>query len=166
MYTKTQSGPETVHTESTYINYYYYLRTLLICVRVLRIFELLLFISCCLFVERCRPIPCWYFVFCFRETCRWERKVGRRWWCHSRHGRMQPGRVFRCCARTFLLPSDPPQHHRLQTHHHPCCGEKCSWWDGRSSWIHPRTPHDIRSDESGIPSRRAWHNVDHNHSVI
>ena len=96
-----------------------------------------LFISCCLFVERCRRRTRRYFVLRFRLTCRWERKVGRRWWCHRG---MRTGRLLRCRGRTFLLPSDPPQHQRLDTHHHSCCGEKCSWWDGRSSWIHTRTP--------------------------
>jgi len=42
----------------------------------------------------------------------------------------QPCRGFRCRARsprTFLLPSDPPQHQSLHTRHDSCCGEKCSW---------------------------------------
>ena len=114
-----------------------------------------LFISCCLFVERCRRLARKYFDLCFRGTCRWERKVGRRWWCC--HQSMRTGRLFRCRARTFLLPSDPPQHQRMHTHQHPCCGEKCSWWDGRSSWIQTRTPQALCSDEVDNPSQQAWH---------
>ena len=78
-----------------------------------------------------------YFVSCFRRTCRWERKVGRRWWW--RHGSMRTDRIFRCRARTFL----------------------CSWWDGRSSWIHSRWLHNFRCDEIDIPSRRTFHHLSH-----
>jgi hypothetical protein len=33
---------------------------------------------------------------------------------------MRTCRLLRCRGRTFLLPSDPPQHQRLHTHHHSC----------------------------------------------
>ena len=51
--------------------YYYYLKISFYCFIMLNCFLLLFFfISCCLFVERSRPVACGYFVLCFRGTCR------------------------------------------------------------------------------------------------
>ena len=101
------------------------------CLSMLFIYFLLSFC-----VEWCRHHPCGSEAFCtlcncFCGTCRWECKVGRRWWwCHCR---VQTGRIFHCRARHWC--TDVPSPIRSTTVH--MYQSMHSWWDGRSSWIHP-----------------------------